>query len=176
MFSVVWENRRWCPVRWRFLREEDRVYRVQSGKSDFALQFSTYGTKGNLLLVSKEPLIVNLQNFFSIYQRREHYDLRGKFVFSIYNRGTVACSYIHICFSSLWAYCRLYDSCVFNFNFSCRVVETDEHLDGTFSNPKYPPLSSMPEVTSKRTSTPFALAKRRRIELDNSLSAFGESS
>ena len=42
------------------------------------------------------------------------------------------------------------------------------------SNPNYPPLSSTPVVLSKRSSTPFA--KRRRIELDNSLSVFGESS
>ena len=55
-------------------------------------------------------------------------------------------------------------------------MDADKHLHGNLSNPDYPPLSSTPVVTSKRSSTLFALAKRRRIELDNSSSAFGESS
>ena len=179
VFSIVWENRRGSLLRWRFPREEDRVYRAQSGKSDFALQFSTYGTKGNLLLVSREPLTVNLQNSFSIYQWREHCDLRGKLVFFHFYRGTVACSYYsYLLLKSLSLLQTLWFVCVFNVNFSCRVAERDEHLDGNLSNPKYmyPPLSNTPVVTSKRSSTPFASAKRRRIELDNSLSAFGESS
>ena len=95
--SVVWGNKRWHRVRWRFIREEDRVYRVQSCKSDFARQFLTYGTKGNLLLVSKELLIVNLQNSFSIYQRREHCDLQGKLVFFQPRYSRIASQ-----FSELW--------------------------------------------------------------------------
>ena len=55
-------------------------------------------------------------------------------------------------------------------------MDADQHLDGNLSNPNYPPLSSTPVVSSKRSSTPFASAKRRRIELDDSSSAFGESS
>ena len=55
-------------------------------------------------------------------------------------------------------------------------MDTDKHFDFNLSNPKYPRLSSTPVATSGRSSTPFASAKRRRIELDNSSSAFGESS
>ena len=52
----------------------------------------------------------------------------------------------------------------------------DEILVGNLSNPKYPPLSSTSVVASKRSSGPFASPKGRRIKLDNSLSALGESS
>ena len=54
-------------------------------------------------------------------------------------------------------------------------MDTDKHFDVNLSNPKYPRLSSTPVATSRRSSTPFASAKRR-IELDNSSSTFGESS
>ena len=122
--SVVWGNKRWHRVRWRFLREEDRVYRVQSCKSDFARQFLTYGTKGNLLLVSKEPLIVNLQNSFSI--------VISKVSLYFSSWGTVA-----LLLNSLSLLQTLWFGYVFNFNFSCRVVETDVHLDDNSTNPKF---------------------------------------